>query len=195
MTRRSSLLAVLLVCAAVGSMAAAIPGFWEQRITQWRALPPGERAALAERLHAWDASPVSQKQEYRERYRAWRELEEAQRMRLRATAGAFAALPASEQIRLRQVFVMQDAAQQRGWRLGPELGASWPRLQPLFAYVPPAQRIPLLQILRQLDAQQRDDLAALAQRIPPQSRDAFRRELLRVPPAQRAQWLHQRRSQ
>jgi len=89
----------------------------------------------------------------------------------------------------------QDTLQQRGWALGPELGADWPRLQPLFAYVPAAERDALLALLRQLDATQRDDLAALAQRIPPQERAAFRQALLRVEPARRGDWLHRRRNQ
>ena len=104
-----------------------------------------------------------------------------------------AALPPEHQAALRTQFGMLDAMQRQGWRLGPDLGADWPRLQPLFAYVPPAEREGLLSVLRRLDAEQRDDLAALAQRLPPQDRDAFRRELLAVPDGRRRAWLQQRR--
>jgi hypothetical protein len=86
-----------------------------------------------------------------------------------------------------------DEMQRRGWRLGPVLGADYPRLQPLFGFVPEAERTATLSLLRQLDAQQRDDLAVLAQRIAPQERDGFRRELLAVPAAARGAWLRARR--
>ena len=80
----------------------------------------------------------------------------------------------------------------RGWLLGPVLGADWSRLHALFAQVPPAGRDALLQALRALPAQARDDLAVLAQRTPPQEREALRGELLAQPQAQRAQWLRRR---
>jgi hypothetical protein len=161
----------------------------------WQATPAAEQQALQSQLLAWDALPSWQRQEQRSRYQAWLALDEGQRAQLRAAATQFAALPATEQARLRVVFEHQDAMRQQGWRLGSALGADWPRLQPLFAYVPPEQRPALLVALRQTDASQRDDLAALAQRIPPQSRDGFRREWLRQPAAQRGAWLRERRGQ
>ncbi|SDQ31150.1 hypothetical protein SAMN05428982_0590 [Pseudoxanthomonas sp. CF385] len=126
-------------------------------------------------------------------YAAWQALEEADRARLRAAARDLAMQPADAQQALRTRFGALDAMEHRGWRLGPVLGAVWPRLQPLFAYVPAREREPLLALLRQLDATALDDLAALAQRTPPQERDRFRHALIRVPAGQRTAWLHARR--
>lgn len=96
---------------------------------------------------------------------------------------------------LRSRFDALDEMQRRGWRLGPVLGADYPRLQPLFGFVPEVERDATISLLRQLDAEQRNDLAVLAQRIPPQERAAFRQELLVVPTAQRSTWLRARRDQ
>lgn len=160
---------------------------------RWQSMSPAEQAAWQQRRLAWDALPLHEREDRRARYAAWRALDEVQRARLRAAAAEVAALPAEHQAALRTQFAVLDAMQRNGWRLGPALGADWPRLQPLFAYVPPGEREAALSLLRQLDAEQRDDLAALAQRLPPQDRDAFRRELLAVPVGQRRAWLQQRR--
>lgn len=193
--RRSEACLLALLCMGALAWAGDVPEIWTARLMQWRALPPPTRIELTSRIESWDALSPAERTERRARYAAWRALDEAQRMRLRGAAQTFSHLPEAEQQRLREVFATQDRTQQRAWGLGPELGADWMRLQPLFAYVPGDQRAPMLQLLRQTDASQREDLAALAQQIPPQSRDAFRRELLAVPAAQRADWLHRRRSQ
>lgn len=160
---------------------------------RWAAMSPATQAAWEQRRLAWDALPRHEREDRRTRYAAWRALDETQRARLRAAASEIAALPPEHQAALRTQFSVLDGMQRQGWRLGSELGADWPRLQPLFAYVPPAERDGLLALLRRLDAEQRDDLAALAQRLPPQDRDAFRRDLLAVPDGQRRTWLRQRR--
>ena len=79
--------------------------------------------------------------------------------------------------------------------LGPALGADYPRLHALVAQVPEDARAPLLDALRGLDAQARDDLAVLAARIPPQARADLRVELLATPPDERSRWLRSRVSQ
>jgi hypothetical protein len=157
------------------------------------AMSPAAQAEWQQRRLAWDALPLQEREDRRARYAAWRALDEVQRARLSAAASEIAALTPEHQAALRTQFSVLDGMQRQGWRLGADLGADWPRLQPLFAYVPPAEREGLLALLRRLDAEQRDDLAALAQRLPPQERDAFRRELLAVPEGQRRAWLQQRR--
>lgn len=149
---------------------------------------PAPAVALPEALHPREALTRQ-----RADYAAWQALGEGDRARLRAAAGDFAAQPPEAQQALRMRFAALDAMEHRGWRLGPTLGAVWPRLQPMFAYVPAAEREPLLALLRQLDATALDDLAALSQRIPPPERDRFRHELVRVPAGERAAWLHARR--
>lgn len=201
MIRRSEGLALALAALAAGAVwwARALPSGVETLLAdsraRWSALSEPQRGQLATRAQAWDALAPMERVHQRRLYQSWRALDEGQRMRLRAAAQAFAALPPDEQARLRTLYAQQDASQQHGWELGPELGADWPRLQPLFAYVPADERAALLGLLRQSDATQRDDLAALAQRIPPQERAAFRQALLKVEPARRGDWLHQRRNQ
>lgn len=189
---RTALLGAMGVAVAVAGIAVssaqdAAPG------ARWQAMSPAEQTAWQQQRIAWDALPLHEREDRRARYAAWRALDEVQRARLRAAAAEVAALPPEHQAALRTQFAVLDAMQRNGWRLGPALGADWPRLQPLFAYVPPGERDAALSLLRQLDAEQRDDVAALAQRLPPQDRDAFRRELLAVPVSQRRAWLQQRR--
>ena len=155
--------------------------------------PPAPVAASPEAPPPWEALALAARARQRADYAAWLSLDEVDRARLRAAARDFAAQPADAQQALRARFAALDDMEHRGWRLGPALGAVWPRLQPMFAYVPEREREPLLALLRQLDADALDDLAALTQRIPPQERDRFRHDLVRVPAGERAAWLHARR--
>lgn len=155
--------------------------------------PPAPVAVVPAAPPPWDALTLEARTRLRADYAAWLSLDEVDRARLRAAARDLAAQPADAQQALRTRFVALDAMEHRGWRLGPVLGAVWPRLQPMFAYVPEREREPLLALLRQLDGNALDDLAALTQRIPPQERDRFRHELIRVPAGERAAWLHARR--
>lgn len=161
----------------------------------WDALPPARRQALRQRMAHWQALPVAVRTERRARWRAWRALPAEQQVQLRAAAGAFAASPVEQRSRLRQRFDALDSSEQRGWMLGPVLGADYVRLQPLLAQVPAAEREPLLGLLRTMSVGERNDLAMLAQRIAPQARDALRRGLLATPASGRAAWLQLRLQQ
>jgi hypothetical protein len=194
MRRRNASVWCVALCLVLSGLwpASAQPGDLQR---QWDMMTAEQRQAWQLRQRDWDALPLAEREDRRARYAAWRGLDSVQQARLRTAAEAFAVLPAMEQAALRARFDALDAMQQHGWRLGPALGADWPRLQPLFAFVAPDERAAALSLLRQLDAEQRDDLAALAQRLPPQDRQAFRRELLAVPVEQRGAWLRQRRGQ
>lgn len=172
----------LLACAA----------FAQSRDPRLAALTPEQAEALQRRVQAWEALPEPLRRERREAWMAWRALPEGERQRMRAAREAWRSLPVAEQQALRARFETLDAGIARGWLLGPTLGADWPRLHALFAQVAPRERDALLQALRALPAQARDDLAVLAQRTPPQDRGALREALLAQPPAQRASWLRQR---
>lgn len=187
--RRRMMAAGMIAVAALAGIAAAVA----QDAARWAAMSPAAQADWQQRRLAWDALPRHEREDRRARYAAWRALDEVQRARLRGAANEIAALPPEHQAALRTQFSVLDGMQRQGWRLGSDLGADWPRLQPLFAFVPPSERDGLLALLRRLDAEQRDDLAALAQRLPPQDRDAFRRDLLAVPDTQRRAWLRQQR--
>jgi hypothetical protein len=59
----------------------------------------------------------------------------------------------------------------------------------LLLQVPPAQREPLLAVLRLMTPAERIDLGTLAHRTAPAGRDALRRALLSTSAANRAAWL------
>jgi hypothetical protein len=191
--RRFALVLPLAAAVLIPALSSAAQDALQQRRSRLDALPPPQRAEFLQRMAAWDALPREQRQDLRARYAAWRELDEIQRMRVRSAAEEIAALPAERQAALRSRFDALDEMQRRGWRLGPVLGADYPRLQPLFGFVPEAERDATVALLRQLDAEQRADLAVLAQRVPPPQRSAFRQELLAVPASARGAWLRARR--
>lgn len=159
------------------------------RQSRLQSLTPEQRAAFTQRLAAWDALPRAEREDRRARYLAWRELEPGERVRLQGVADEVAAFPPERQQALRQEFAALDASQRAGWRLGMALGNDYERLHPLIAYVPAAQRLPLLAALRAMQPAQRAQLGVLAQRTPPQERQALREELLATPAAQREAWL------
>lgn len=165
------------------------------------ARPPAERlpmldasalARLEQRRAQWDALPAAERGEARERWLAWNALDAGERATLRVAAATYAALDPERQAAERARFDALDASERHGWLLGPALGADYPRLHALVAQVPEDVRLPLLEALRGLDRQARDDLAVLAARTPPQERAALRIELLAMPAEQRARWLRTR---
>lgn len=159
---------------------------------RWQALPAAQQQALRQRHAQWQALPLQQRQQLRDAWQARQQLTAFEQQSMREAAVQRATLAPDEQAAWRAQFDALNSSEQHGWLLGPELGRDWPRLQPLFAQVPPEQREPLLVVLRQLDRQQRQGLGVIAQRTPPQARDELRQELLQTAPAQRAQWLRMR---
>ena len=164
----------------------------DQRAARLQAMNSGQRVQFGQRLAEWRALPLAEREDRRARYQAWLQLDEVERARLRVVAAEIAAFPAQRRQVLRAQFDALDESQRRGWRLGPALGADYEKLQPLLAYVPPAQRLPLLALLRTMTAGQRAELAVLAQRTPPQDRQALREELLAQPGAQVESWLQRK---
>jgi hypothetical protein len=165
------------------------------RDARWRALPPARQQALQQRMVRWHALPPAAQAERREQWQAWCALPSEQQARLRSAATAFAALPESERRLLHERYAALDRSEQRGWMLGPALGANYMHLQPLLAQVPAAQREPLLAVLRVMTPAERSDLAVLAQRVAPQQRNALRRDLLATNAGNRAAWLQLRLEQ
>ena len=174
---------------------AAARALQDRRAARLQAMSSEQRVQFGRRLAEWNALPLAEREDRRARYRAWLQLDEAERTRLRAVAAEIANFPPQRRQALRTQFDALDASQRRGWRLGPTLGADYEKLQPLLAYVPPGQRLPLLTTLRSMTAEQRAGLAVLAQRTPPQDREALRGELLALSPAQVAAWLRRRLDQ
>lgn len=166
-----------------------------ERQARLQAMTPEQRVQFGQRLAAWNALPLGEREERRARYQAWLQLEAGERDSLRALAARVDAFPPERKQALRAQFDALDDVQRRGWRLGPVLGRDYPSLHPLLAYVSASQRLPLLARLRSMDAQQRADLAVLAQRTPPQDRQALRSELLSLPPPQVAAWLREKLNQ
>lgn len=164
--------------------AAARPA--DQRLAD---LDAAARSDLARQRDRWDALSYAERGERRERWLAWRDLAAPERAALRGAAARFDALPADEQAALRARFDALDASVRHGWLLGPDLGSDYPRLHALVAQVPEDARAAVLDALRGLDPQARDDLAVLAARTPPQARAGLRVELLATPAPQRGRWL------
>ncbi|WP_102945998.1 DUF3106 domain-containing protein [Stenotrophomonas sp. VV52] len=133
----------------------------------------------------------AQLRELRTRYAQWQALPESERTRIREAARRVAALPAAQQQSLRARFDEQDQRFRDGWRLGPQLGQQFPKLQGLFGYLPVEQREPALLALRQLNDGQLAQLTLIAQRTPPQERDRVRDQFLGLAPAARDAWLRE----
>jgi hypothetical protein len=156
---------------------------------QWERWTVDERAAYARRAVEWDAQSMPQRGARRERYLAWIALPAEEQAQVRAAIARFAALPPEQQATLRAQFAALDGSAQRGWLLGPVLGAGYPSLHPLLAQLPVEQHAPLLRLLRAMTSRQRTELALLAQRTPPQDRAKLRSELLSTSASNRDAWL------
>lgn len=151
----------------------------------WLALAPPERETLRARLAEWDALPAAERARRRGEFAAWQALHADEQARVRAAAAGWAALPEAERSALRAAFDELSPDQRVSWRLGPELGAWFSPMRPLFAYVPGDERPPLLEMLRALSPKARADLAELARRLPASQREVLRRELLDAAPEAR----------
>ena len=112
------------------------------------AMTPEQRAAFRQRVVAWDAQVPARQRERREAWQAWLALPVPERERLQAAASDYAALPVEKQQALRAQYDALDGSDQRGWLLGPVLGADYPKLHALVAQVPATQRDALLAALR-----------------------------------------------
>ena len=153
------------------------------------ASPADDTTALAQRLERWDALPAKARGAQRGAWQAWRGLPAAERVRLRAIAARWQLLAGEERIALRARFEALPADARHGWWLGPGMGRHWPRVAPLFAFAPEADRAALLALLRAADSEDIDALERLAQITPPEERDALRLDLLHVPAAERRAWM------
>lgn len=156
---------------------------------------PAPASSTAVGPASWQQLDPAQQRQRRTDYAAWRALPESEREHIRQAAARFNALPADQQQRLRAQFQAQDQAFRDGWRLGPQLGLPFPKLQGLFGFVPAGQRDATLAVLRQLSPAQLVQLSLVAQRTPPQDRDAVRAAFLAVPAAERDSWLKRQAGQ
>ncbi|PZP60452.1 DUF3106 domain-containing protein [Pseudoxanthomonas winnipegensis] len=201
--RRSKTLAALAVAAVLGVATSVLlaqasdeqaltPAIQAARAARLAALSAPARHAFADRMVAWDGLPPLERARRRAEYADWLALDPATRTRLQQAAATLATLPPAQQQALLARFGQLDRSEQAGWRLGPDVGADFARLQPLLAYMPQAEIAPMRAVLRQLTAPQRADLAVLAQRTPPQDRDALRQALIATDPAARGAWLQER---
>lgn len=206
--RRSWLAALPVLLLASGAI--AVPAGLEEMAQAWEKLAPERRQQLQQRaatwerwggpaqqaflarMTEWDALELGEQAARRVRYRAWQDLPNYDRARVRAAASGYAQLPMDEREELRAQFAALDESEQRGWLLGPELGADYPALQPLLAQVPANEHEALLTALREMDSRQRRDLAVLVQRTAPHDRDQLRRELVSTAAENRGQWLRAR---
>lgn len=164
----------------------------ETRRQAWAAMTQAERTAFEQRLEAWNRLPHDHAGAQRERYFALQALDGVDRALLRESGELFESLPDQVRRGLRERFAELTVTEQRGWLLGPRLGANYAELSSLLLQVSPEQRQPLLDVLRVMTPEERADLAVLAYRTPAQERDALRRALLETTHANRAAWLRLR---
>src|SRR5207342_2030269 len=183
----------------MASVIARIPAYAQADLREqaqlWTAWSPAQRADFARRAAQWDAQPREHRAQARVAYASWRRLDAVSAEAVENAVQAFAQLAPAEQARLRAEFDAFDPTTQRGWLLGPAIGADYPRLQPLLAQLPEAQHEAMLRTLRSMDAAQRADLDVLAQRVPPRARASLVRDLLSTSDANRAAWLRARLQQ
>ena len=158
------------------------------------ALPPtGDgAAALADRQRAWDALAPATRARQRGAWAAWRALQPADRVLLRALGQRWQLASPVQRHQLRTRFdALAHDVRHGGW-LGPRFVRDWPRVAPLFGFVPEAQRTQLLQLLLAAEPEDVDALERLAQSTPPEDREALRVALLQVPGGQRRAWMLER---
>ena len=167
----------------------------ETRRQAWNAMTEAERTQFQQRLDAWNALPHAEAGAQRERYAALMALDGVDLALLRRTRAHLETLTAVTRQELRGRFGELSVTEQRGWLLGPRVGADFAALSPLLLQVPEEQRAPLLDMLRVMTPEERADLAVLAYRTPPQERDALRRALLETTDANRSAWLRLRLAQ
>ncbi|MDG2525110.1 DUF3106 domain-containing protein [Stenotrophomonas sp. HITSZ_GD] len=175
--------ALLALCTlAWGACAQALPAPLDE--TTGALQPPAVSAPPA-----WPTLDAAARADVRARYAAWRALGDAERARIRQAQARLAALPPDQQQALRTRFDAMDAMHRDGWRLGAQIGRHYAGLQPMFGYVPPAQRAQVLDLLRALDDDQLGQLAVISQRTAPPDRARLRDDLLAQAPGARAAWL------
>ncbi|MEA9557129.1 DUF3106 domain-containing protein [Xanthomonas nasturtii] len=182
----------LLMLASAGIAGAqALPAALDESGHTEPASAPAPAAApsAAQQRARWAALTPAQQADLRARYAAWKDLTATDSVVLRQARERLHSLPEDQQRALRTQFSTMDRLHRDGWRLGSQVGAFYPQLQPLMGYVPVDQRERLLAVLRSLDAGQLEQLAVLAQRTPPQDRDGLRDALLAEAPATRSAWL------
>ncbi|UHQ20325.1 DUF3106 domain-containing protein [Lysobacter sp. KIS68-7] len=189
----------VLLPAVMSSVIAHIPAPVQADLREqaalWTAWSPAQRTDFARRVAQWDAQPRERRAQWRVAYQAWRHLDPVAAEAVENAVQAFAQLAPEDQARLRAEFDALDATTQRGWLLGPAIGADYPKLQPLLAQMPESQHEAMLRMLRSMDSAQRADLAVLAQRVPPQAREELVRNVLSTSDANRAAWLRARLEQ
>ena len=186
MLKTEHLLSALLLLASTGPLHAATP-------TALPGIPsPPAASAAASASVSWPSLAAAQKRDLRSRYAAWQALPDSEKQRLRQAASALAAMPPTQRDALHARFAGMDKLHRDGWLLGAQLGTFYPRLQPLFGFVPDAERVAVIALLRGLDATQLEQLSLVSMRTPPQERDALRAQLLGLAPAQRDAWLREK---
>ncbi len=178
--------------ALLAPLAAAWPGLepatlqrLQANAAHWLSLDPAERDALAVTMRTWDSLPAAERARRRGPFAAWESLSPDERRRVRAVAASLGGLIPAQRQALRDGYEKLPADQRQDWWLGPEIGAGFAQLRPLFAFVPEDERSTLLSLLRELSPEARVDLALLARRLPANQRESLRRDLVAAPAAER----------
>jgi hypothetical protein len=136
-------------------------------------------------MRAWDELPAAERARRRGPFAAWQALAPDERAAVAAASARLATLSPEQQQALRAGFDALSPDQRQDWWLGPDIGAGFAQLRPLFAFVPEGERTRLLALLRELSPEARADLALLARRLPANQRESLRRDLMAAPADER----------
>lgn len=152
---------------------------------RWQQLDPAAQARLQQRLARWLALPATQRQQLRLRHQRFLQLPAAAQAALLRTQAEFEASPEAERLAERQAFAALPPARRRGYLMSTpqrELAEFTGRL---FAFIPPEQLAPTLDMLESLGPADRGRLERRLRRMPPWQREALRARLVQAAAAER----------
>lgn len=156
------------------------------RAREWVALTPEEQAQLRENLIAWEDRGPLERLALRERFEAWEHLDEPTRAAALDAAQRFSRLPDDVRQGWRERFAALDAAQRQRYLFDPTNRMAMDLANDLFPFVPVAEQVETLTMLRGLTPDQVATLRKTLARLPPPRRHAYRQYLLELDPAARA---------
>lgn len=156
------------------------------RAREWVALTPEEQAQLRENLIAWEDREPLERLALRERFEAWEHLDAPTRAAALTAAQRFADLPEEARQAWREQFATLDAAQRQRYLFDPNNRMAMDLANDLFPFVPVAEQVETLTMLRGLTPDQVATLRKTLARLPPPRRHAYRQHLLELDAAARA---------
>jgi transketolase len=159
-------------------------------VTHWQRLPAAQQTKLLAQQKKWDAQPADVKLNQRVRWYAWQRMGNAEQTKIKAAMARYQAMTPQQQQQLRAQFSGFSQAYQQQWWLGADLGRDALMLESWLRFVPDAQREAWLELLRELNPEQRFTLKKYGDRANAAQRDTLRTRLLSAPKDARAEMIN-----